>query len=156
MKAPVARATSYSTAQIKSMVATTARWMGVDPSLALFAQQESGFRQNVTSSAGAIGTMQVMPSSGTWASQVVGRPLNLRNAQDNITAGVAIIRSLVRTSPSLQIAIASYYQGQYPVMHRGTCQDTRVCAQFILLPTAKEIYTGFLYRRLGMMPGSRE
>jgi hypothetical protein len=31
-----------------------------------------------------------------------------------------------------------------------------VCAQFILLPTAKEIYTGFLYRRLGMMPGSRE
>jgi soluble lytic murein transglycosylase-like protein len=133
VKAPAARTTSYSTAQIKSMVAATARRMGVDPSLALaFAQQESGFRQNVTSSAGAIGTMQIMPSSGTWASQLTGRKLNLRNAQDNITAGVAIIRSLVRTSPSLRIAIASYYQGQYSVMHRGMYQDTKAYVASVL------------------------
>ncbi|WP_425564790.1 transglycosylase SLT domain-containing protein [Pseudarthrobacter sulfonivorans] len=50
--------------------------MGVDPSLGLaFAMQESTFRQNVTSSAGAIGTMQIMPTSREWASQLVGRQL---------------------------------------------------------------------------------
>lgn len=123
--APVASA-SPSSAQLKTMVADTARRMGVDPSLALaFAMQESGFRQNVTSSAGAIGTMQVMPTSGEWASQLVGRQLDLRNAQDNVTAGVAIIAALVRTSPSTEIAIASYYQGQYSVMNRGMYEDTK-------------------------------
>jgi soluble lytic murein transglycosylase-like protein len=102
------------------MVADTARRMKVDPSLALaFAMQESSFRQNVVSSAGAIGTMQVMPTSGEWASQLVGRPLNLRKAQDNVTAGVAIISALMSTSPSKEIAIAGSYQGQYSVMNRG-------------------------------------
>ncbi|QOT19380.1 LysM peptidoglycan-binding domain-containing protein [Paenarthrobacter sp. YJN-5] len=124
---------SPSSAQLKTMVADTARRMGVDPSLALaFAMQESGFRQNVTSSAGAIGTMQVMPTSGEWASQLVGRPLDLRNAQDNITAGVAIIASLVHTSPSTEIAIASYYQGQYSVMHRGMYEDTKAYVASVL------------------------
>lgn len=94
-----------SASQIKATITATAQSMGVNPALALaFAEQESGFRQNVTSSAGAIGVMQVMPSSGTWASGMVGRQLNLRNSQDNITAALAIIRQLVNTSPSLDIA----------------------------------------------------
>lgn len=131
--APSPSSASPSSAQLKTMVADTARRMGVDPSLALaFAMQESGFRQNVTSSAGAIGTMQVMPTSGEWASQLVGRPLDLRNAQDNITAGVAIIAALVRTSPSTEIAVASYYQGQYSVMHRGMYEDTKAYVASVL------------------------
>ncbi|WP_104045404.1 lytic transglycosylase [Arthrobacter sp. ZGTC412] len=128
-----APATNPSVGQLKSMVANTARRMGVSPSLALaIALQESSFRQNVTSWAGAIGTMQVMPSSGVWASQLVGRPLNLRNAQDNITAGVAIIRALIWTSPNLRIAIASYYQGQRSVMTRGMFRDTRAYVASVL------------------------
>lgn len=124
---------SPSVAELKAMVADTARRMGVDPSLALaFAMQESSFRQDVTSSAGAIGTMQVMPTSGEWASQLVGRPLNLRNTQDNITAGVAIISALLATSPSKEIAIASYYQGQYSVMNRGMYEDTKAYVASVL------------------------
>jgi LysM repeat protein len=131
--APASSTASPSSAQLKTMVADTARRMGVDPSLALaFAMQESGFRQNVTSSAGAIGTMQVMPTSGEWASQLVGRPLDLRNAQDNVTAGVAIIAALVRTSPSTEIAVASYYQGQYSVMNRGMYEDTKAYVASVL------------------------
>lgn len=115
-----------SVAAIKALISSTASAMGVDPALALaIGEQESSFRQNVTSHAGAVGTMQVMPTSGTWASELVGRQLNLQNTQDNITAGVAIIRQLVRTSPSLDIAIASYYQGQYSVMNRGMYEDTK-------------------------------
>ena len=115
-----------SQAEMRQIVADTARSMGVDPSLAMaFAYQESGFNQRAVSPANAIGTMQVIPSSGQWAGDLVGRKLNLLDPYDNVTAGVAIIRSLIRTSPSLDIAIASYYQGQYSVQSRGMFADTK-------------------------------
>jgi soluble lytic murein transglycosylase-like protein len=111
---------------MRTIVANTARSMGVDPSLAMaFAYQESGFNQRAVSPANAIGTMQVIPMSGEWASDLVGRKLNLLNPQDNVTAGVAIIRSLLATSSSQDIAIASYYQGAYSVKTHGMFSDTK-------------------------------
>ena len=115
-----------SQAEMKSIVADTARKMGVDPSLALaFSYQESGFNQRAVSPANAIGAMQVIPMSGEWASDLVGRKLNLLDPYDNATAGVAIIRALIRTSPNLDTAIASYYQGQYSVKTHGMFADTK-------------------------------
>jgi LysM repeat protein len=115
-----------SRAQMKAKVAGAARAMGVDPSLALaVAYQESGFDQTSVSPANAIGTMQVIPSSGDWASQIVGRRLNLLNPDDNALAGVAILRSLVRSSPDLATAIAGYYQGAASVQRDGMFADTR-------------------------------
>jgi LysM repeat protein len=112
--------------QMKQIVADTARRMGVTPSLAMaFAYQESGFNQRSVSPANAIGTMQVIPSSGQWASDLVGRKLNLLDPYDNATAGVAIIRQLVSTSKNLDYAIAGYYQGQYSVSTKGMYQDTK-------------------------------
>ncbi|MCC9175079.1 lytic transglycosylase domain-containing protein [Arthrobacter sp. zg-Y179] len=115
-----------SRAQMQQIVADTAVQMGVDPALAqAFALQESGFDQRAVSPANAIGTMQVIPSSGEWASQLVGRQLNLLDPYDNATAGVAIISALTRSSDSLENAIASYYQGQYSVTTYGMFADTR-------------------------------
>ncbi|MBD1541665.1 LysM peptidoglycan-binding domain-containing protein [Arthrobacter sp. IA7] len=115
-----------SLAQMQSIVADTARRMGVDPALAqAFAYQESGFNQRAVSPANAIGTMQVIPSSGEWASDLVGRKLNLLDPYDNATAGVAIIRQLIRTSKNLDYAIAGYYQGQYSVNKHGMYTDTK-------------------------------
>ncbi|WP_224167049.1 lytic transglycosylase domain-containing protein [Arthrobacter sp. StoSoilA2] len=112
--------------EMKSIVADTARRMGVSPSLALaFAEQESGFDQRAVSPANAIGTMQVIPSSGQWASDLVGRKLNLLDPYDNATAGVAIIRALIATSKDLDNAIAGYYQGQYSVSKYGMYDDTK-------------------------------
>ncbi|KIS27692.1 lytic transglycosylase [Arthrobacter sp. SPG23] len=112
--------------QMKSIVADTARRMGVDPSLALaFAYQESGFDQRAVSPANAIGTMQVIPTSGQWASDLVGRKLNLLDPYDNATAGVAIIRQLINSSKDLDHAIAGYYQGQYSVSKNGMFDDTK-------------------------------
>src|SRR5699024_7982039 len=86
--------------QVRQMVSQTATQMGVDPKLALaHASVESAFNPTAVSPANAIGTMQVIPSSGEWASQLVGRKLNLLDPQDNITAGVAIIRHLQRNNP---------------------------------------------------------
>ncbi|MBG6181521.1 LysM peptidoglycan-binding domain-containing protein [Arthrobacter sp. CAN_A1] len=111
---------------MKSIVADTARSMGVDPSLALaVSYQESGFNQRAVSPANAIGAMQVIPMSGEWASDLVGRQLNLLDPHDNATAGVAILQSLIRTSDTLDEAIASYYQGQYSVTTHGMFSDTK-------------------------------
>jgi N-acetylmuramoyl-L-alanine amidase len=113
--------------QMRTIVADTARAMGVEPSLALaFAYQESGFNQRSVSPANAIGTMQVIPTSGEWASDLVGRKLNLLDPNDNATAGVAIIKRLIATSKDVDTAIAGYYQGQYSVSKYGLYDDTKV------------------------------
>ncbi len=115
-----------SRAEMRNIVADTARRMGVEPSLALaFAHQESGFDQRAVSPANAIGTMQVIPTSGQWASDLVGRKLNLLDPYDNATAGVAIIRQLLATSKDRDTAIAGYYQGQYSVSKYGMYDDTK-------------------------------
>ncbi|WP_190988945.1 lytic transglycosylase domain-containing protein [Pseudarthrobacter sulfonivorans] len=112
--------------EMRTIVADTARSMGVEPSLALaFAYQESGFNQRAVSPANAIGTMQVIPTSGEWASDLVGRKLNLLDPYDNATAGVAIIKRLIATSKDLDTAIAGYYQGQYSVSKYGLYDDTK-------------------------------
>lgn len=113
-------------AQIREMVAATAREMGVDPALALaHAAQESGFRHDVVSPADAVGTMQVVPSAGQWASGMVGRDLDLLDPQDNITAGVAIIRELQHRAPSKPVGIGAYYQGLHGVTTYGMYSDTK-------------------------------
>jgi len=114
-------------AQMQAKVAATARAMGVDPALAqAIAFQESGFNHTAVSPANAIGTMQVIPSSGEWASLLVGRHLNLLDPDDNVTAGVAMLRQLVGTSTDLPTAIAGYYQGSTSVRRNGMFADTRV------------------------------
>ncbi|ADG74958.1 Lytic transglycosylase catalytic [Cellulomonas flavigena DSM 20109] len=125
-KATLLAAGVPSRATMQAKVAATARDMGVDPALAqAIALQESGFNHSAVSPANAIGTMQVIPSSGEWASDLVGRRLDLLNPDDNVVAGVAILRSLVRTSPDLPTAIASYYQGSASVQRNGMFADTR-------------------------------
>ncbi len=112
-------------ARVRSMIVTAARRLGVDPALAqAVAYQESGFNQRAVSSANAIGAMQVIPSSGRWASDLVGRPLDLLDARDNVVAGVAILAALTAGNPE-PTAIAAYYQGLGSVTRDGMYADTR-------------------------------
>jgi len=112
--------------EVRRMVHDTAVQMGVDPSLALaHAYQESGFDNRAVSPADAVGTMQVIPDAGRWASGLVGRELDLLDPQDNVTAGVAIIRQLGRTAPNGDAAIAAYYQGLHGVKKYGMYDDTK-------------------------------
>lgn len=111
--------------EMREIIRSTAVKLGVDPSLALaIGYQESGFNMKVVSGANAIGAMQVIPSSGEWASDLLGRPIDLFDARDNARAGVAILRTLVANNPP-DVAIASYYQGQASVRSRGMYDDTR-------------------------------
>jgi LysM repeat protein len=113
-------------AAARDLIRSAARRHGVDPALALaVAKMESGFNQKQVSIANAIGIMQVIPSSGRWASQLVGRPLDLMDAEDNVEAGVALLRALLRAAPDERIAIAGYYQGLAGVQRNGMYPDTR-------------------------------
>jgi LysM repeat protein len=110
----------------RELVRRTARRLGVDPALALaVANMESGFNQKQVSIANAIGIMQVIPSSGRWASQLAGRRLDLMDAEDNVTAGVTLLRVLLDRAPDERTAIAGYYQGLAGVQRNGMYPDTR-------------------------------
>jgi len=132
VRASVARNRAYlaahrqpTKAQARKLVAQTARKHGVDPSLALaVAYHESGFQQRVVSPVDAIGIMQVLPSTGRVLARQHGRPLDLRQARDNVTAGVLLLRQLVRSTGSADRALAGYYQGLGSVRARGLLPQT--------------------------------
>lgn len=112
-------------AAVRQLVARTAGRHGVDPELALaVAWQESGWQQDVVSSANAIGVMQVIPSTGRWMSQVTGQRLDLRDVEDNVFAGVALLRFLTDRT-STRRALAGYYQGMAGVRRHGMYDDTK-------------------------------
>jgi LysM repeat protein len=133
-RAHLARRDVPSRTRTKAMIVATAQRHRVDPRLALaISWQESGWNQRQVSVANAIGAMQVIPSSGVWASDLVGRRLDLLAAQDNVTAGVVILRSLTRSARTQEEAIAGYYQGLASVRKHGMYPDTKQYVKSILL-----------------------
>lgn len=113
-------------AEMKKKITRIARQHGVDPSLALSVSYlESGWNQSKVSVANAVGTMQVIPSSGEWTSSLVGRDLDLLDPEDNITAGVVLLKVLTEQSSSTSDAIAGYYQGLASVEDNGMYEDTK-------------------------------
>ena len=113
-------------AQIRALIIATAKRHGVNPNLALaISWQESGWKQRVVSPANAIGAMQVIPSTGRFSSNIVGRDLDLLKPRDNVTAGVVLLDRLTNAA-DLPIAIAGYYQGLGGVRRHGMYPDTKV------------------------------
>ncbi len=124
-RATLAARSQPSKAQVRQMVAGTARKHGVDPSLAVaVAYHESGFQQRVVSGVDAIGVMQVLPSTGRVLGQQHGRTFDLLDAQDNVTAGVLLLRQLTRSTGSDDAALAGYYQGLGSISRRGVLPQT--------------------------------
>ncbi len=112
--------------EVRSLVERTARRHGVDPRLALaVAYQESGWNQRAVSPANAIGVMQVIPAGGEWASMLLGRELDLLDTEDNVTAGVVMLRALGRETGDRRSTLAAYYQGLTSLRQHGTYVDTR-------------------------------
>jgi LysM repeat protein len=121
--------------QVGAIIRATARRWGVDEHLALaVAWQESGFNQRWVSATGAVGAMQVEPYTARFiATYVVHRPLNMYNAQDNATAGVALLSVLLReTHGDKAQAVAGYYQGLASVRARGMFRDTKAYVASVL------------------------
>jgi N-acetylmuramoyl-L-alanine amidase len=118
--------------QLRTLIISTSKRYGVDPELALaISWQESGWKQRVVSPANAVGAMQVIPSTGQFASSIVGRRLDLLKPQDNVTAGVVLLSRLTAAA-KLDIAVAGYYQGLGGVRRNGMYPDTKLYVKNVL------------------------
>jgi len=118
--------TPYHPKATRLLVEATARKFNLDPSFAdALAYQESGFDENVVSSTGAIGVMQVEPGTGALVARRLGQPLDLGVEQDNITAGVYWLSYLTRYyGGDERKAAAAYYEGQQNLADHGYLPGT--------------------------------
>ena len=102
---------------------------GVSPSLAAaIGWQESGFNNDLVSSTGAVGVMQIEPGTWTWIGQnlAASAPLSPYSATDNVRGGVLLLHSLLSaTSGDPALAAAGYYQGLQSIQQHGLYSDTQ-------------------------------
>jgi LysM repeat protein len=102
---------------------------GVSPSLAAaIGWQESGFNNNLVSSTGAVGVMQIEPGTWNWIGQNLAgsTPLSPASATDNVRGGVLLLHSLLSAAggdPAL--AAGGYYQGLQSIQQHGMYSDTQ-------------------------------
>jgi LysM repeat protein len=109
---------------------------GVPSSLAdAIAWQESGFNNDLVSSADARGVMQILPGTWQWIQSDLNPspPLAPASAADNVRGGVLMLHSLLNaTGGDPAMAAASYYQGLSSVQQHGMYADTQQYVQDVL------------------------
>ncbi len=113
-----------------SEVGSVAAANGVPSSLAdAIAWQESGFNNDLVSSADARGVMQILPGTWEWIQHSLdtgGPPLAPASAADNVRGGVLLLHSLLgSTGGDEAMAAAGYYQGLPSVMQNGVYPSTQ-------------------------------
>jgi N-acetylmuramoyl-L-alanine amidase len=133
---PTTRALMARRAETRGVIVDEARRAGVPVSLALaVAWQESGWREHVVSSAGAVGVMQLLPSTADWiAESMLQAPVNIYGRRSNIRAGVTLLKHyLLRYRGDQRRALAAYYQGQAAVDRNGIFPVSEAYIASILL-----------------------
>ena len=109
---------------------------GVPAALAAaIAWQESGFNNDLVSSADARGVMQILPGTWQWIQQSLdtGPPLAPASAADNVRGGVLMLHSLLNaTGGDPAMAAAGYFQGLPSVQQHGMYPDTQKYVQNVL------------------------
>jgi LysM repeat protein len=113
---------------VRTVITEEAQRAGVPISLALaVAWQESGWQQGVTSHAGAVGVMQLLPATTEWVSEAMLRaPVDVADTRSNVRAGVTLLAYyLAYYDGSRELALAAYYQGQSGTDRHGIYAVTR-------------------------------
>ncbi len=113
---------------LQPVFAQWARYYGLSlPLLEAIAWQESGWQQGVVSSAGAVGTGQILPSTATFISgTLVGMPLNINSASDNIRMSAALLAYLSDIEGNNQCeTIAAYYEGSQNLSQYGVFPESQ-------------------------------
>jgi LysM repeat protein len=135
---PSSGSAAQPTAQMvsSSEVGSIAASEGVPASLAeAIGYQESGFNNGMVSKTGAVGVMQIMPSTWNWIGQNLAGPppLSTSSATDNIRAGSLLLHSLLSdTGGDAATAVAGYYQGLQSVRAHGLYADTQAYVNNVL------------------------
>lgn len=114
--------------EIEALLEQFAAEEGLDPGLVkALAYLESGWQQDAVSATGAVGVMQLQPSTAYWLeTEVFGYDLNIEtSAHDNIRAGVRYLRILLDLTGDIDQAVAAYYQG-YAALSLGIIYEDTV------------------------------
>lgn len=100
----------------KALIAEIAAEHNISPALvAAMIKTESDFRSHAISPRGAVGLMQMLPSTARWLK--VG---NIRTPHGNISAGVKYLKTLLKTfNGNVKLAIAAYNAGPNAVKKFG-------------------------------------
>ena len=113
------------------------RWSaayGVDAELArALAWMESGFQNNVVSSVGARGVMQLLPETWEFVETVLLHEQVPDTADGNVRIGVRYLRwQLDEFGGDLRLALAGWYQGARAVRDVGLYDDTKEFVSIVL------------------------
>ena len=119
---------------VRALLDKWARTYGVDPTLVkALAWMESGFQTNLTSSVGAWGVMQIIPSTWAFVEDVLAGEQIPRTADGNIRVGVLYLRHLLqRFNGNERLALAGWYQGERAVRERGVYKESKWFAKVVL------------------------
>jgi soluble lytic murein transglycosylase-like protein len=124
---PVVTGPPASRDAIRGAIDYWSRVYGVDPALArALAWMESGFQQDVVSSVGALGVMQLLPETWDFVDVVLLGEKTPRTYRGNVRAGVRYLRwQLDEFGGDVRLALAGWYQGARAVRERGLFDDTK-------------------------------
>jgi putative peptidoglycan binding protein/transglycosylase-like protein with SLT domain len=113
--------------RVRSLLDYWARYYAVDRALVrALAWMESGYQANLTSSAGAWGVMQVLPSTWVYVETVLLGQRIPRTVSGDIRVGVAFLRELLREfNGDQRVALAAWYQGPTSFRRHGPLRTTR-------------------------------
>ena len=114
--------------EMEAILEAAAATEGLDSGLVkALAYVESGWQQGVVSETGAVGVMQIQPTTGYWLeSEIFGYDLNIEtSAYYNIRAGVRYLAILMDLTGDTDKALAAYYQG-YAALSLGIIYEDTI------------------------------
>jgi Transglycosylase SLT domain/Putative peptidoglycan binding domain/LysM domain len=134
LQSPVATGPPASRDAIRASLDRWAPFYGVDPQLVrALAWMESGFQQDVVSSVGALGVMQLLPETWEFVDTVLLGFKTPRTYDGNVRAGVRYLRwQLDEFGGNVRLALAGWYQGARAVRERGLFDDTKMFVRVVL------------------------
>jgi len=131
---------AYPRSTVRGSIVYWANHYGVDPHLAAaLAWMESGFNNEMVSTAGAVGVMQITPATWDYVEQVLllGRRVP-RDADGNVRVGVAYLHHLLHLfGGDERQALAAYYQGARALQDAGFLPGTKQYVDDILALKAR-------------------
>jgi LysM repeat protein len=119
---------------VRSSLDKWAAHYGIDASLArALAWMESGYNNEVVSSVGAQGVMQLLPSTWDYVETALIKHSVSHDADGNVHVGLAYLNHLLHAfNGNEHLALAAWYQGERAVRAHGTYQVSKVFVADVL------------------------
>ncbi|MFO8076563.1 MAG: transglycosylase SLT domain-containing protein [Actinomycetota bacterium] len=107
-------------AETRGRIVEAAAARGADPHLMLaLAWHESRWQQDARSSGGAVGVMQVLPSTAEVVGEHLDEPLDPARVADNVAVGAVYLETLEDELGSARDALVAYNQGPVRLREEG-------------------------------------